>query len=75
MTDAEKLTRVVGVLAAIHGEFAAAVRAYDDDGTGMRVPYHGDFQPTAMAPSIRSRIRWWERRMRSVLDEIGVANG
>lgn len=55
-------------LGAITEEFEATVRHLDDDGTGLRVPFHGDFAGARQLPSLGSRIRWWARELRYALD-------
>lgn len=55
-------------LTAITEEFESTVRHLDDDGTGLRVPFHGDFAGAKQHPGIGSRIRWWARELRCAVD-------
>lgn len=45
-----------------------AVRHAENDGTGMQVPYHGDFTMAKQSPSLLRELKWWRSAAREALD-------
>lgn len=60
-------------LAAFAENFATTVEAAsahaENDGTGMQVPFHGDFAGAKRLPSLLQSLRWWARAAREAMGE------
>jgi hypothetical protein len=63
-----EVKRLRAVVDAFAGEVEAAERHFERPRGGMQVPFHGDFSSVEQLPGVRSRLRWWARRMRSALE-------
>jgi hypothetical protein len=42
--------------------------SFHNDGKGMQVPYHGDFQKGSMTPSVWKQLKWWIKELTSAAD-------
>lgn len=72
MTERER-DEVRNMLEAICGEFERTVAHADwraAGSKGMSVPFHGDFASVAQLPSVISRMRWWVKEMRNVIEKV-----
>lgn len=49
------------------GTADAAIAHAENPGTGMQVPFHGDFAQAKGSPSLLRNLRWWARAAREVL--------
>lgn len=56
-------------LEAISREFEITIHESENKGTGMQVPFHGDFAGALRVPSIIGRMRWWVREFNQALIE------
>lgn len=63
----ERAEKLSGFVDGFASTAEAAITHANDDGKGMRVPFHGDFAAAKQHPQFIRNLEWWAKAAREVL--------